>query len=149
MDDDFHSFLKRLRRHQRVIDRQLSRIALCIDQPSDEVRHSRHLWSEKECASSAIVKLSQMQTKWMELELQALRLLNDPVKKQTNDDALPLTEHELNLFAMAMQRWQPPMPMTILSDQAMTQPSMLHADGLQQSVEAVSFTEVTSENSHF
>lgn len=118
MDPSLKHFLRCLRRQQRVLDAHLARIFAQVEQGRavPEPGSTTALWSEKECATTAIVKLSQVQIKWAEMEFEVLRLLHGNVQETaTAQPDAALDEKEYRLLCEALRRdveASHPMPLT-------------------------------------
>lgn len=96
------SFLQSLRDHRHLLDAQMQRVTALLDHNILPENHG--LWSEKECATTALVKLSQAQLKWVEMEWEATKALlahsHGPTEK-TDSDLLP---EEMENFLRALRR---------------------------------------------
>lgn len=99
------SFLHRLRRKQRVLDRHLTRICAEVEKGDEHPpgRVSGILWMDKECATTAIVKLAQVQIKWAELELETLRLLQADAGQEGDIQGADLNEQEYRVLCQALE----------------------------------------------
>lgn len=103
MATDLSELISRLHRHQQMLDRMIFRIASTVD-PDAECNETVRLWGEKESAASTIVKLSQVQIRWVELELDLLRLFQN--LPTTEAKQASLNEEELEIFHQALHRWE-------------------------------------------
>lgn len=105
MTAPLNDFISRLRRKQRVLDRHLRHISTEVEKCANArpCNMSGILWVEKECATSAIVKLAQVQIKWAELELETLRLMQAHTELDDEIPAEELNEDEYRVLCQAMQ----------------------------------------------
>jgi hypothetical protein len=101
MSASFSSFLRLVRHQQRVLETHQRRIARALD-AGDETAPSPsgRLWGERECATTALMKLAQVQIKWAELEWEALRHQG---AADTAGDA-PLTPEEIEIYQESLRR---------------------------------------------
>lgn len=92
--------MRLVRHQQRLLENHQRRIARALDaDPATELAVAGYLWGERECATTALVKLAQVQIKWAELEWEALRH-----QGIVEDNDLPLTSEEIDIYQQAQKR---------------------------------------------
>ncbi len=94
-----------------MLDRMIFRVATHIDAGANSPDAQR-LWGDKESATSTIVKLSQVQIRWVELELDVLKLCRASVST-TSETPRPLNDEEMEIFHHALHRWEEARPLPL------------------------------------